>query len=323
MKAIVCPRYGPPEVLQLREVPKPVPGADEVLIRIFATAVTMGDCEMRGFRFPLWLRPLARVGFGFRGPRAKIIGQELAGEIEAAGKRVSRFKRGDQVFAATDFRLGAYAEYKCLSENGALAIKPANVTFEEAAAVPIGGPTALHFLRKGNIRGGEKVLINGAGGGIGTFAVQIARLYGAEVTAVDSAGKLDMLLAIGADHVIDYAKEDFTRNGEKYDVIFDVAGKSPFSRSLASLSENGRYLLGNPGLLPMLRGRWVSMAGSRKVESGAASPKAPDLDYLKGLIEAGKIRTVVDRRFPLEQMAEAHRYVEQGHQKGTVIITVG
>ena len=264
--------------------------------------------------------------YGLRKPkRITILGQELAGEIESVGKDVKLFKKGDQVFATTGFGFGAYAEYKCLPEEpkmGVLAIKPVNMTYEEAAAVPTGGLEALHFLRKGNIQSGQKVLIIGAGGSIGTFAVQLARYFGAEVTGVDSTGKLDMLRSIGADHVIDYTQEDFTKSGETYDVIFDVMGKSSFSGSIRSLKQNGRYLLGNPGLSQMVRGRWTSMRSSKKVIIGAANQKNEDLVFLKELIEAGKIKSVIDRRYPLEQIAEAHRYVDTGQKKGNVVITV-
>jgi NADPH:quinone reductase-like Zn-dependent oxidoreductase len=267
-----------------------------------------------------------RLYVGVRKPkRVTILGQELAGEIEAVGKDVKLFKEGDQVFAATGFGFGGYAEYTCLPEDpemGVLATKPANMTFEAAAAVPVGGLEALHFLRKGDLQSGTKVLINGAGGSIGTIAIQLAKYYGAEVTAVDSTGKLDMLRSIGADHVIDYTQEDFTKSGETYDVILDVVGKSPFSGSIRSLSKNGFYLLANPRLSHMVRGRWTSMTSSKRVISGAASHKTADLLFLKELIEAGKLKTVIDRRYPLEQMAEAHRYVEKGGKKGNVVITV-
>ena len=321
MKAIVCTKYGPPDVLQLKEVERPTPKDNEVLVRVCAATVTAGDCELRGFKLPTWLWLPARMGFGFTGPRKGILGQELAGEVEETGRDVGLFKKGDQVFACTGLGLGAYAEYKVLPEGGAMAIKPANMTYEEAAAVPIGGLEALHFIKKANIQFGQKILINGAGGSIGTFAVQLAKHYGAEVTGVDGAGKLDMLRSIGADRVIDYTKEDFTKSGETYDVIFDVVGKSPFSGSVRSLSQNGRYLLGNPGVSSMLRGRWTSR-GSKKVIFGAARQRTEDLVFLRELIEAGKIRSVIDRRYPLEQTAEAHRYVDTGQKKGNVVITV-
>ena len=322
MKAIVFTKYGSPDVLQLREVAKPTPKDNEVLIRIYATTVTAGDCEIRSFKIPLFIWLPLRLYMGLRKPRKHILGQELAGEIEAAGKDVKRLRKGDQVFAATGFRFGAYAEYICLPEDGVLAIKPANMTCEEAAAVPVGGLEALHFLRKGHIQSGQKVLINGAGGSIGTFAVQLAKSFGAEVTGVDSTGKLDMLRSIGADQVIDYTQEDFTKGGETYDVIFDVVGKTSFSRSVRSLKQNGRYLLANAGLSQMVRGRWTSMRSSKKVILGAASEKTEDLIFLKELIEAGKMKPIIDRRYPLEQIAEAHRYVEKGHKKGNIVITV-
>jgi 2-desacetyl-2-hydroxyethyl bacteriochlorophyllide A dehydrogenase len=324
MKAIVWTEYGPPDVLQLKEVEKPAPKEDEVLIRIYATTVTAGECEARSLKFPIWLWLPMRLYMGLRKPtRIKILGQELAGEIESVGKDVKLFRKGDQVFGpTTGFGMGANAEYKCLSEEGVLAIKPANMTYEEAAAVPTGGREALHFLRKGNIQSGQTVLINGAGGSIGTFAVQLAKYFGAEVIGVDSTGKLDMLRSIGADVVIDYTQEDFTKSGQTYDVIFDVVGKSSFSRSIRSLKQNGRYLLANPGLSQMVRGKWTSMTSSKKVIFGAASQKTEDLIFLKELIEAGKLKAVIDRRYPLEQIAEAHRYVEKGHKKGNVVITV-
>ena len=315
MKAVICTKYGSPDVLQLAEVKKPVPKDNEVLIRIYTTTVTTGDVEIRKFKMPMWLWLPARIGFGLRGPRRKILGQELAGEIEAVGKDVKSFREGDQVFARTGFSLGAYAEYICLSEEGVIAIKPANMTYEEASAIPMGGLEALHFLRLGNIQSGQKVLINGASGSIGTVAVQLAKYFGAEVTGVCSTRNLDMVRSIGADHVIDYTEEDFTKNGETYDVIFDVVGKSPFSSSLKSLNKNGRYLLANPGLSQMIRGRLVSMRSIKKVITGTASENAEDLLFLKELIEAGKIKSVIDRCYPLEKIAEAHRYVDKGHKK--------
>jgi NADPH:quinone reductase-like Zn-dependent oxidoreductase len=325
MKAIVCTAYGPPEVLQLSEVEKPIPKDNEVLIRIRATTVTAPDCELRRFDFPGWVWLPMRLWSGLIRPRIGVLGQELAGDIEAAGKDVRRFRSGDRVFAATGMGLGAHAEYICLREEpegGALAAMPANLSYEEAAAVPYGGREALQFLRKGEIRSGQKVLINGAGGSFGTFAVQLARLFGADVTAVDSAGKLEMLRSIGADHVVDYTRQDFTATGQTYDIIFDVVGKSPFARCVRALREDGRYLLANPGLSQLVRGLWTSMTSQKKVIFGAASGTSEDLAFLGGLIEAGRLRPVIDRCYPLEQMAEAHRYAETRQKKGNIVITV-
>ena len=326
MQAIVLTRFGPPEVLQLQEVAKPAPQDNEVLVKIHATTVFVADCEIRGLRISLALRLPIMLYLGFLRPKPVILGQELAGEIEAVGKNVSRFKAGDQVYGATSLSLGAYAQYKCMSETpaalgGALALKPANLTYAQAAAAPVGGLEALHFIRQANIQTGQKVLINGAGGSIGTMAVQLAQLRGGDVTAVDSGEKLDMLRSIGAAQVIDYTREDFTRGGQTYDVIMDVVGQSPFSRSLAALKPNGRYLLVNPRLLDRLRaGR--SSTGSRQVIIGTGPQKAEDLNYLKDLIEAGQLKPVIDRSYPLEQMADAHRYVDAGHKRGNVVITV-
>jgi NADPH:quinone reductase-like Zn-dependent oxidoreductase len=327
MKAIVWTKYGPPDVLQLREVAKPEPKDNEVLIKVCATTVTAGDAQARGLKIPILLQLPFRLFVGLQKPkRITILGQELAGEIEAVGKEVTRFKKGDQVLAWTGFRLGAYAEYICLPEKGVLTIKPPSMTCEEAAPLAVGGLEAVYFLRRGDIRSGKKVLINGAGGSIGTYAVQIARSLGAEVTAVDSTVKLDMLRSIGADHVIDYTREDFTKRGETYDVIFDVIGKSPVFRSIRSLAPNGRYLIANPRLSQRVCGWWTSRRSSKKVISWAsrtANQYTEDFNYLNELIEAGKLKSVIDRCFPFEQAAEAHRYAESGHKKGNVVITVG
>jgi NADPH:quinone reductase-like Zn-dependent oxidoreductase len=268
-----------------------------------------------------------RAYVGLKRPKRKtILGMELAGEIESVGKDVKQFRKGAQVFAATGFvGMGACAEYISLPEEpeeGALAIKPTNMTYEEAATVPNGGLEALCFLRQGNIQSGQKVLINGAGGTIGTFAIQLAKYFGTEVTGVDSMRKLGMLRSIGADHVIDYTQEDFTRSCETYDFILDVVSKSSFSGSIRSLNQNGRYLIANPGLLQMVRGRWTSITSSNKVIFGATYPKTEDLLFLKELIEAGKIKSIIDKSYPLEQITEAHRYVETGNKKGHVVITV-
>jgi NADPH:quinone reductase-like Zn-dependent oxidoreductase len=324
MRASVITRFGRPEVFQIKELEKPVPKDNEVLIRIRATTVSTADCELRRMKFPFWIGIPLRILLGSRLPNL-ILGQELSGEVEAIGNAVNRFRPGDQVFGTAGLRLGTYAEYICLSEKpfaGVLGLKPANTTFEEAAALSIGGLEALHLLRMANIQAGQKILILGAGGSIGTVAVQLARHYGAEVTGVDSAGKLDMLRSIGADHVIDYTREDFTKSGESYDVIFDVVGKSSFSRSVRSLKPNGRYLLGNPGLSHRFQGGRTPMRDGRQAIFRTDVQGTEEVVLLKELVEAGHVRTIIDRRYPLEQLADAHRYVETGMKKGNVVITV-
>ena len=300
MKAIVCTKYGPPDVLQLKEVPKPTPKKNEVLIKIHATTVTKGDALTRGFDVPpaYWL--LVRMMTGFTKPRKKILGHELAGEITSVGKDVKLFKKGDQVFGSTGFDTGTHAEYKCLSEDGNMAIKPANMTYEEAAAIPVGGMTAWHLLKKGNIKSGQKVLINGASGNVGVYAVQLAKHLGAEVTGVCSTANIELVGSLGADKVIDYTKEDFTKNGQTYDIILDAVNKSSKSRCKGSLTKNGSYI------------RTISMSAE----------KPEYLISLKELIEEGKIRSVIDRRYPFEQIPEAHGYVDKGHKKGSVVITL-
>jgi NADPH:quinone reductase-like Zn-dependent oxidoreductase len=324
MKAIVHTKYGPPDELQLKEVEKPVPKEDEVLIKIHATTVTTSDCNMRNLTFvpKLYWLPM-RMQFGFIKPNNNRLGFDLAGDVEAVGKDVNRFMVGDQVFGTTEPALGAHAEYICLPEDGVLTNKPTNMTYEEAATIPVIANTALHFIRDlGNVQAGGKVLINGASGGIGTFAVQLAKYYGAEVTGVCSTTNLEMVKSLGADKVIDYTKEDFTKSGETYDVIFDAVGKSSFSRCKSSLKKNGIYLDTLPRLATLLQMLWTSRIGSKKVKMEGAPAKVENLLFLKELIEAGKLKTVIDRRYPLEQTAEAFRYVEKGHKKGNVVIIV-
>jgi NADPH:quinone reductase-like Zn-dependent oxidoreductase len=324
MKAIVHTEYGPPDELQLKEVEKPVPREDQVLIKIHATTVTTSDCNIRNLTFvpKLFLLPM-RMQFGFIKPRNHILGFDLAGEIKAAGKDVTRFTIGDQVFGTTEPAYGAHAEYICLPEDGVLTTKPANMTWEEAATIPVMANTALHFIRDmGNVQAGHEVLINGASGGIGTFAVQLAKYYGAEVTGVCSTTNLEMVKSLGADKVIDYTREDFTQSGQTYDVIFDAVGKSSFSRCKSSLKEKGIYLVTLPKLAVLLQMLWTFIVGSKKVKMEGAPAKVENLLFLKELIEAGHLKTVIDRRYPLEQTAEAFRYVEKGHKKGNVVISV-
>jgi len=319
MRAIVCTKYGPPDVLQLKEVEKPVPKDNEMLIRIHASTVTAGDIRLRSFTWAPWFWLPGRIMYGLSKPRKKIPGNELSGEIEAIGKDITKFKKGDQIFGITWTTCfgGTNAEYICLPENE-VAIKPFNITFEEAAAFPIGCLTALVLLRKGNIQNGQKILIYGASGSVGTFAVQLAKYFGAEVTGVCSTANVEMVKSLGADNVIDYTTEDFTKSSQSYDVIFDTVMKTSFSNCKSSLTSSGVFITVD---FPLLSALWASIAGTRKIVFGIAN-KIEDLNFLRELIEAGKIKSVIDRRYPLEQTAKAHKYVEKGHKKGNVVITI-
>lgn len=322
MKAIVYERYGPPEVLELREVAKPTPKDNEVLIKTYATTVTTGDWRVRSLNVPVGFGLIGRLVLGVSRPRQPILGTELAGEIELVGKDVKKFKTGDQVFAFSGASMGCHAEYKCMPEDGAVALKPANLTYDEAAAISFGGTTALNFFRRGKLQSGEKVLVNGASGGVGTAAVQLAKHFGANVTGVCSTANVELVRSLGANHVIDYTKEDFTRNGETYDVIVDIAGTAPFSRSKGSLKEGGRLLLVLGALPDMLQIPWISLTSNKRVIAGPAAERAEDLRFLAKLAEAGEFKPVIGRRYPFEQIVEGHRYVDTGHKKGNVVITL-
>ena len=331
MKAIVCLKYGPPEVLQVKEIDKPTPKDNEILIKVIATTVTAGDITTRsGMKgIPPLMRFFAKLMMGFGKPKKPILGMEFSGEIESVGKDVKLFNKGDQIFGTpTGLDVGSYVHFLCSPEkplskksefgSNVVTIKPTNMTFEEAAAVPIGGLTAMHFLKKGNIQSGQKVLIYGASGSIGTFAVQIAKHFGAEVTGVCSTTNLDMVKSLGADNVIDYTKEDFSKSGKTYDIVFDTVGKSSYSDVKRSLKKKGIYLQAVIKLTHMIR----SLGSSIKVVSGVATENVEDLVFLKELVEAGNLKSVIDRTYPFEQIVEAHRYVDKGHKKGNVVITI-
>ncbi len=303
MKAIICTKYGPPEVLQLQEVEKPAPKSNEILIKIFATAVTASDCIVRGFNVPVQFRLPMGLALGFGKPRNPILGMVLAGEAETTGEGVKRFTKGDQVFAFNITRFGAYAQYICLPENAVIALKPSNLTYEEAAAIPYGGMLALHFLKKGNLQSGQRLLIYGASGAVGTAAVQLARAFGAKVTGMCSGPNLELVKSLGADAVIDYTKQDVSNAGQLYDLIFDAVGKRKSSKF------QGRKVLTPDG-------KYIS------VDDGSPKLRIEDLILLKEMVEAGKVKPVIDRRYPLEQIVEAHQYVDKGHKKGNVVISV-
>ena len=328
MKAYTCARYGPPEVLELREIPKPVPGDHEVLVRIRATTVTAGDWRVRSLEVPRGFGLLSRLALGVSGPRQPVLGTELSGEIESIGKSVSRFKVGDPVFGFTGARMGCHAEYRCLPEEGhgrkdeAVAPKPDNLGHGEAAALSFGGTTALSFLRKARLQPGERVLVVGASGGVGTAAVQLARHFGAQVTGVCGTSNLELVRSLGADRVIDYAREDFTRSGGRYDLIVDTAGTASFSRCEGSLADGGRLLVVLGSLPEILRAPWVSLTTTKKIIGGVASWGVEDLRFLAGLAARGQYRPVIDRSYRFEEMIEAHRHVDTGHKRGNVVVTV-
>jgi NADPH:quinone reductase-like Zn-dependent oxidoreductase len=322
MKAITCSRYGGPEVLQVTELPKPTPKPGEVLIKVRATTVTSGDWRVRSMNVPSGFGTLARLALGLSGPRQPILGTELAGDIEAVGAQVTDWKVGDAVFAFCGAKMGCYAEYKCIPAQGMLARKPANLTYEQAAALSFGGTTALDFFRRGKLQSGEKLLINGASGGVGTAAIQIAKHMGAEITAVCSAANAQLVRSLGADHVIDYTQQDFVKSGATYDVIMDTAGTAPLRRCRPALKAGGRLLLVLAGMGDTLGGLWASMTSPHKVIAGPASELLADLHTLSALAEAGALTPPIDRSYTLDQIVEAHRYVDQGHKKGNVVITM-
>ena len=317
MKAIELTKYGAPEFLQMIEVEKPSPKDNEILIKIHASSVSSGDARMRRAD-PF----IIRLIFGFKRPRKPILGGVVAGEIEAIGKSVSNYKIGDQVFGSSGMNFGAHAEYVSVPEDAVLALKPGNMSYEEAASIPFGATASMHFLRIANIQQGQKVLIYGASGALGTLAVQLAKNYGAEVTAVCSTANVEMMKSLGADFVIDYTQEDFTRNGEKYDVVFDTVGKSPVRKALKSLNDHGHLLLASAGIGTMIGGSIKSLFINKKIISGVIKETVKDMNFFKQLIEKGSMKAVIDRTYPLEQIAEAHAYVDKGHKKGNVIIAI-
>ncbi len=330
MKAIVFEKYGPPEVLEVKEIEKPVPEDNEILIKVHATPVNYGDITARNFanitsrefNMPLLMWLPARIMFGFNKPKTKILGSEFSGEIESVGQNVKKFKKGDAVFGYLGQNMGANAEYLCMPENGKVAIKPANITYEEAAAIPYGALTALNILKKVNIQKGHKVLINGASGGIGSAAVQLAVYFGAQVTGVCGTPRIEFVKSLGAEKVIDYKKQDFTTNGEKYDLIFDILGKSSYNRCKNSLNQNGIYLLASFKTKQLLQMLWTKLFGDKKVICAISMEKPKDMEFVKELVEAGNLKSIIDINFPMEQAVKAHRYVEQGENKGKVIIKI-
>ncbi|MSP50127.1 MAG: NAD(P)-dependent alcohol dehydrogenase [Alphaproteobacteria bacterium] len=323
MKAYVYRRYGGPEVLELVDVPKPAPKDNEVLIKIHATTVTSADWRVRSLEMPRGFGPMARLALGITGPRQPILGTELAGVVEAVGKEVTKFQPGDEVFGFPGAEMGCHAEFRVLAEDGPVALKPSKLSFEEAASLCFGGTTALHFLRKAEIKAGDRILVIGASGGVGTALVQLAKQAGAEVTGVTSSANLDLVTSLGADRVIDYAREDFTRRNETYDVIADTVAATSFARCKHMLREKGRLLAIAGGMPDLLASLWAPLTGSRKVIFGPAQERPDDVQRLADLAETGVLRPVIDRRHTFAEMAEAHAYVDTGRKKGSVVVTVG
>jgi NADPH:quinone reductase-like Zn-dependent oxidoreductase len=322
MKAIICTKYGGPEVLKIQEMEKPIPASNEVLIKVKATSVTLYDSWSRSGTAPPGFKLLMRLVTGIRKPKQAILGTELAGEIESVGEDVSLFKKGDQVYAYRGMNLGAYVEYICLPEDGVVALKPSNMSFEEAASVQQGALTALYFLRNANIQKRQKILVFGASGGVGSFAVQLAKYFDAEVTGVCSTAKIEFVKSLGADKIIDYKNEDFTKGGEIYDIIFDTVGKTSIGRTKKVLKDNGFYLFATFGIPKLIQIVWLQKRSNKRVFMGTLEETTEDLIFLRELIEAGKLKVFIDNSFPLEQAAEAHRYLDSGQKKGQVVITM-
>ncbi|MDZ4699302.1 MAG: NAD(P)-dependent alcohol dehydrogenase [Rhodothermales bacterium] len=322
MKAAIYTTYGPPEVVTIAEVPTPVPGDDEVLIRIRATTVSTADWRVRSLSLPAGFGLLARPIFGFTKPRQPILGTELAGDVAAVGKNVTRFKVGDAVFAYPGSKMGCHAEYRCLPEDAPITRKPPNLTYEEAATLSFGGTTMLDFYRRAGLKAGDRVLVNGASGTVGIAAVQLARHAGAEVTAVCGGRSEELVMSLGATQIIDYTKEDFTRNGRRYDVIVDTVGTAPYARCKGSLAAGGRLLVILGGLGALLAAPFVSMTSDKKVIAGPGAERREDIEQLAGLAEAGVLKPVIDRTYPLDQIVEAHRYVDSGRKQGSVVVVV-
>ena len=321
MKTIVYEKYGPPEVLEFKETDKPIPGDNEILIKTRATTVTSGDWRARSLEMPKGFGLIARLIFGIFKPRQKLLGGELAGEVEGVGRNVTRFKAGDKVFVFTGSKLGCYVEYKCMPEDGNVVLMPDNLTFAEAAALSFGGTTALDFFRKGNLEEGERVLINGASGCVGTIAVQLAKHFGANVTGVCSTANTELVSSLGADQVVDYTQQDFTKLEPKYDIVMDTVGTAPYARSKRSLKKDGRLLLVMGGILDMLRAPFVALTSRQRIVAGPAAERLDDLQRLAELAASGQLKPVIDRLYPVEQIVDAHRYVDSGRKKGNVVVT--